>query len=333
MVERPASQTDTLDVTQDKWKRRVAALRDSLEVTRRRVPSPDILAGIFRHRIGHFPPADWMPSAIAREQRFAHTNEAYRQPIGPTEDALVQADGITFCLPQEFARVKIPWQAILQIREVTTGGVMLDIGANVGQTSVPRVLIGDVQAVYAAEADLANYARLRQIVERNRLRGFYLPDLIAISDHDGMLRFHQASHFKSHAPAADGDEGVIEVRCLTVDSWLTAIGVDPAAVYFVKTDTNGSELAVLAGARGLLGLKQAVWQVEIAPASIAHMGSTLGALCDALVPHFTSWLDLNRRLTGRRVRPIAELHDGLAYVETMERKGKGPMTDILCFNV
>ena len=85
------------------------------------------------------------------------------------------------------AKQRFPYRALTQTRELAIGGVMLDIGANIGRMSISRVVMGDVVAAYCAEPDPLNYACLVGNIVDNDLNGLLLPDRLAIADRDGTV--------------------------------------------------------------------------------------------------------------------------------------------------
>jgi FkbM family methyltransferase len=313
----------------------VDRLRAKLARTSRQVPVPEILPGLLGRRLQAFPSTSAAAMAAARERQFAVHSSSYRKsPAVSHNDVRVELDHLAFWVPDGYAaKMKLPWALIQQVRAVTVGGTMLDIGANIGQTSIPRILLGDFQTVYAAEPEPANYARLTATVAANRVQGFVLPDRVAIGSRNGVLRLKQ-DHFRRHAAAADSDPDVIEVDALTLDSWIERLQIDPAEVSFVKVDTNGFELDVLRGAAGLLARGVAVWQLEVAPTFMARLNTTVGMLTDAIRANFTHFIDLSQKTEGERLRRTGELSDALAYLDTMEPSatGKPPQTDVLCLN-
>jgi FkbM family methyltransferase len=313
----------------------VRGLRGKLAGANRQVPAPGILPGLLARRHTVFPPPSSVAAAVARERDFAGVSSSYCDDTPLSEsDVLVNIDHVPLWVPATHVRkVKLPWALIQKVRAVAVGGVMLDIGANIGQTCVPRILLGDFHAIYAAEPEPANYARLKATVAANRMQGFVLPDRVAIGSRDGVLQLH-IGHYRSHAAATDRDPDAIEVPSLTLDSWIERLGVDPDEVSFVKTDTNGYELDVLHGAARLLSKRLAVWQIEVAPTFMARLGTTVEMLSDELSKHFTHFIDISHKAPGEVVRPLHVLTDALTYLETManSRSGKPPQTDLLCLN-
>ena len=128
-----------------------------------------------------------------RESAFAVRADAYREAINgsagvPAGAANVVIAGLSWWIPKSpdgdgginrrlEGQRRLPLAEILQTRELAVGRLMIDIGANIGTTSIPRVLLGDFNYVYAAEPDPGNYACLVRNVVDNGLRGLVLPEI------------------------------------------------------------------------------------------------------------------------------------------------------------
>ena len=240
------------------------------------------------------------------------------------------------------AKQRFPYRALTQTRELAIGGVMLDIGANIGRMSISRVVMGDVVAAYCAEPDPLNYACLVGNIVDNDLTGLLLPDSLAIADRDGTATLRRRSASGGHSVVADDsvvsdpprgssnpsseDGEFIEVPCLTLDTWMARLRVDPDAVTFVKVDVQGFEMRVLQGASGLLAKRHCAWQLELDPALLSAAGTSLAEVCAKVQQHFTHFIDLNGALTGARQRVISELPQGLAYMNDSPEK-----TDVLLY--
>jgi FkbM family methyltransferase len=200
---------------------------------------------------------------------------------------------------------------------------MIDIGANVGLTSVTRALMGDADLVYAAEPAPENFACLVRTAIDAGLRGVVLPDCVAISDRNGTSTLKLSSSIGGHA--LSGDEG-IEVRTATLDTWVAALGIEIERVRYVKIDTQGHESHVLDGARDLLARRGVIWELEFSPRHLQIAGRDPATLIAQLQACFTHFVDLNPDAPGERVRSIDELADALAYLDRS-------FTDLLVYNV
>jgi FkbM family methyltransferase len=233
-----------------------------------------------------------------------------------------ECDGLTFDIPPSekpsrmTARLlngSLPWHDILQQRGLGAGTVTLDIGANIGTTSLTRIVAGDAQRVYAAEPDPTNYLYLVHNIASNGLRGFVLPDAIAISSRDGEGYLKIARRIGNHQLVADGGStsDAVAVRMLTLDRWVTEAAIEPELVSLVKLDVQGFEGHVLLGAARLLAERHVAWALEVSPKHLATAGTPLPEFCELAAKSFTHAIDCRR---DPRPFQVARLAQRLAYL-------------------
>lgn len=320
-------------------------LRKELALARREAPVVAVYRETFLLRMATLSARIDRAAAQARDDGFRRVSEAYRTALTKEPDALapfahtMPLDGLTWWFPLKNARAgvtqdwidkqRLPYRGVLMTHVAAVGGIMLDLGANVGRMSISRAVLGEVTAAYCAEPDPLNYACLSRNVIDNGLHGVVLPDQTAIGDRDGVVRLLRSGssgefHVVSDTSAAAGD--AIEVPCTTLDNWVARLDIDLQAVTFIKVDVEGFELRVVAGASRVLGCRHIAWQMEICPASLRTAGDDPAALYAELKRSFTHFIDLNRRAAGRVVRSVGELSDGLRYIDP---DGK---TDVLLFS-
>ena len=280
-----------------------------------------------------------------REASFIARSTSYREAIASTATAPnpesripnpgtepITVAGLSWCLPDAGAEGalsrrlvaghKLPLQEILEARELAIGRVMIDIGANIGTTSITRVVLGDFACVYAAEPDPANYACLVRNIVDNRVRGLVLPDRVAIGDVDGEMSMRMQASGTHHLVADDShtaEDERITVPSLTLDTWIDRMGIDLSDVSFIKSDTQGWDARVLAGAARTLAQKHIAWQVEFSPAMLQRAGWPLERVYELVRRHFTDFIDL-RGHEGMRARRVSELQEALAYVVRGDRR-------------
>lgn len=332
--------------TQDQvnWKQTAGELRDRMDRVHRSVLEKDVLQDLLPLRAGTLASRSALPESRERERCFAAASPAYAaalQDEGTSADHIrrITVDGLTWSVPlvrpddstqveRAIGHQDFPYRVITQTREVAIGGIMIDIGANVGRMSIPRVILGDVAAAYCAEPDPLNYACLARNILDNNLRGLVLPDRVAIGAEAGTARFERSRTAGGHRvidAARVTDRETIEVAMMSLDGWIERFGIDLDQVNFVKVDVQGSEVHVLRGASRVLARRHIAWQIEVDPAWLRSGRSSLGELIDMLQQSFTHFVDLNRSAVGKRVRPVAELRDALGYIAG-PREGR---TDIL----
>jgi len=282
----------------------------------------------------------------AREAAFEARSTSYREALAdadtpPTGADRIAVSGLTWCLPVEAdesegiahrlaVRRRLPLAEILQTRELAVGRAMIDIGANVGTTSIPRALLGDFHWVYAIEPDSLNYACLVRNIVGNGVRGLVLPDRVAIGDVNGEMTMRVRRSGTHHlVPQSEhvSEEERIVVPCLTLDTWVDRMGVDLSDVGFIKSDTQGWDARVLAGAARVLAARHIAWQIEFSPPMLERSGKSAEDLFRLLERHFTHFIDL-RREEGARIRGTNELRTSLDHVGSAGRR----YTNLLLYN-
>jgi FkbM family methyltransferase len=319
------------------WRARYDALRTKVRARERRERTErDALKAQSARRARRVPSTETLQHMLRARTALAQRRAAQIDPR-PEEAPIVKLDGcarrvaidgLTWWVPVQstqsaasvarmLVKQRFPYVGIAQTRDVSVGGVMLDIGANVGRMSIPRVILGDSTRAFCAEADELNYQCLSANIRENRLTGLVAADRVAISDRDGFLRLQRGSVSGSHrvlhaSPAAEEDG---TVPCTTLDAWVERHGIDLTEVTFVKVDTQGSELHVLSGASRVLAQPHIAWQIEIAPSHLRLAGSNPHTVYQVLTERFSHFVDLNPRATGPRLRTIGDLPAALAYLD------------------
>jgi len=281
-----------------------------------------------------------------RESAFAARSSSYRDALADGDRTPLAAErvvvaGLTWWVPVEAddtegvghrlrARRRLPLAEILETRELAVGRAMIDIGANVGTTSIPRALLGDFNWVYAIEPDPLNYSCLVRNVVSNGVRGLVLPDRVAIGDSNGQMTMHVrrsgTHHLVTRGENVNEGERMV-VPCLTLDTWSERMGIDLSAVGFIKSDTQGWDARVLAGAERALAQRHIAWQIEFSPPMLERSGTSVDEFFSLLEAHFTHFIDL-RGEAGKRVRRSEELRAALAGIGSAHRR----YTNLLLYN-
>lgn len=306
----------------------------------------DLIAGLLRHHASARVPGDADPDTAAawasRSVTYAVARAQWAREGGsrPEGGRQQRIDGLTWAIPDDrtdpgslshrmLHRQWLPIDDIGEVRPFAAGGVMLDIGANIGTTSIPRIVLGDFARVCAAEPDSVNFACLVENVLANGLGGLVLPDRVAISSAVGTARLRRASGMGGHHLLVDGSaaEAMEDVEVLTVERWLERLQVAPGDVRFVKVDTQGWELQVLLGALPLLAGRRAAWQIEVSPAMLKRARSRPEDLIALVATHFTHVRELGRP-GAPPWRPTGDLPEVLSRVEEQGRFG-----NLLLFNL
>jgi len=315
---------------------------------RRQVLEPDTLQAVFPLRAQVVARASAKPEARARERQFATASPAYAHAVEARDEFAanireITLDSLTWSVPllapndpdavaRYLKHQDFPYRAITQTRETGIGGAMIDIGANTGRMSIPRVVLGDATVAYCIEPDPLNYACLVRNIRDNGLAGLALPDRLAIGAHSGVVRLERAKSPGGHRVLGEGmktGRETVEVEISTLDAWVERMGIDLDTVRFVKLDVQGGEVDVLAGASKVLSCPHVAWQIEVDAERLDKRGLKIEDLFVYLRQNFTHFTDLNRLATGKRSRPVAELEEALAYA--LEAGAGG--TDVLFFTM
>jgi FkbM family methyltransferase len=325
-------------------KRHNASLKRQSASRRRRILSPDIVHDLLPTRFATIRARAARTNARASEVHLAQVSTAYREAVASIShpaDNLIRTDlqGVTWWVPippslsnaardRFLAKQRFPYRNITQAREFALGPILLDIGANTGRMSIPRVILGDIAQAYCAEPDPLNYAALVRNVVDNGLSGLVLPDNVAIGAATGTAKLQHAKYPGGHHLVVDGStNNAVNVPCWRLDDWCERLSIDPELVAYVKVDTQGWEVQVLRGASRLLGYRHISWQLEVSPALLAAAGDSATELYGICADRFSHFVDLAKEAEGPRARPILELEKALDYL------GEDvPHTDIILFN-
>jgi len=341
-LEQSRRQRDLLHQRLDRSERQRQVLRRRLETRRQRSraaqPDDAVLEHVLPLRHAAMLAANH-DGRSARESAFAGRSASYREALAHPDAAMPPAaeqvviNGLRWWMPAQpgesggiagrlAGRRRLPVREILETRELAVGRVMIDIGANVGTTSIPRVLLGDFNCIYAIEPDPGNYACLVRNIADNGVRGLVLPDRVAIGDTNGEMTLrtlHSGTHHLVTRASDAGEHERVSVPCVTLDRWVAQMGIDLSDVAFIKSDTQGWDARVLAGAAGVLARRHIAWQIEFSPAMLERSGRSMEEVYEQLERHFTHFIDL-RGDAGPRVRRTSSIRDALAYVGKTERR-------------
>lgn len=316
-----------LEARVSEMKGTLTKVRDRLRWHERALLRPEIVADLLPARARQRREATQDERASRRESAHAAVADAYAAARSQTTVAdadRVEIGGLIWWVPRDaraegqlahrlIVEQRLPLVDILRTREVISNGTMIDIGANIGLTSVLRAVLGDADVVYAAEPAPDNFACLVRTVIENGLAGIVLPDRVAISDRDGTERLRLSGSIGGHALIA-GAEG-IDVPTMRLDTWVRKLGIDVNAICYIKVDTQGHEAHVLDGAPEVLARPGVVWQLEFSPRHLQKAGRQPEAVIAQMQSVFTHFIDLNPYAPGDRLRPIAELGEALAYLD------------------
>lgn len=170
-------------------------------------------------------------------------------------------------------------RAIVLLRErgqAQPGSVFVDVGANIGTTTVPALARHGFGRALAFEPEPENVPLLRANVALNGLDERVVVVPAAVSEAPGRSSFGRGTHTRrgrragAGGLARRGDERV-EVDVVTLDESLATHAIAPEEVGLVWIDVQGHEGHVLAGAARLLAARPPV-VVALRPRKLAKAG-------------------------------------------------------------
>ena len=227
-------------------------------------------------------------------------------------------DGYLSALAAGGGEVTFLWAAFSASQK--NDAVVLDVGANIGFTSVLMNKLKPDAAIYAFEPSPTTFRYLKANVENNGLRRI-TPFQLGLGKVSGEFGWAQdpANSSSAHLLSTGGRD----VRVTTVDDFITSINQVPT---FIKIDVEGFELEVLKGAASTVGKGIAYFFIEVNSfALIAHGDVSPKTLLLYLLDRFEQiiWLD---RLCVRELRTEESVLD---FLHTQLTTGQC-VHDLLC---
>jgi FkbM family methyltransferase len=193
--------------------------------------------------------------------------------------------------------------------------LFVDIGANIGTTSIPILLDKCVGRVLAFEPDPDNFHLLQYNIGANGLGNRITAVQCALSNSSGTVRFERsAENFGDHRvryqdlPGGSYNEGTrttIEVPCMTLDDILGREAIDAGRIAAVKCDTQGSEGFILEGAQKLLQSK-IPWIIEFWPYGLQRAGFDRARFVSLVSGAFATFVEFKPGAPARR-RPTGDI--------------------------
>lgn len=169
-----------------------------------------------------------------------------------------------------------------------SGGVFLDVGANIGFYSVLAARkAGQDGRVYAFEMDARPLRCLRKTIRAERLDTIRIIET-AVTDRNGVTFFEESAE-----PALNRIGGATErarrTRSICLDGWAEEVGLRRLDV--IKIDVEGAEQLVLEGARRIIARFMPVIVCEVGDLSreFGHSPEGVVALLEE-AGYKTSWL-------------------------------------------
>ena len=212
-------------------------------------------------------------------------------------------------------------RAVLRwLREHRPTGTVVDLGANVGTTSIPVARAG--YRVLAIEPVPATFAMLSENVETNGVAEQVACVQVAIAEEAGTVSMWtgcSSGQAEVAVPGKDpallrwGERGEqIKVRSRPLDSLLSESGVQAIDIAMVWCDVQGSETAVVATGRRLWDAGVPLW-LEVDPLSLDLHGTTERFIA-LVVDSFGTFAPRESLLKGAPLRSIGEFPAWVATI-------------------
>lgn len=229
-------------------------------------------------------------------------------PYGLAWPAQIPEDRLAVPLAELWARSNSHYY-FHRLTPIRTGNFVVDVGACEGSFALECLVRLNAATVYAFEPSHTMASALRATAHRNSLNGRLHIIEAAVADRPGVVEFVDdpsnpltsriASSPVNTSPRGPPLSTTGRVPQLTLDEWSSANTVD--RIDFLKIDAEGSDLAVLVGARALLRK----WRPSIAvttyhePDHCEQMIDFLGSLKVGYVFHAKGVVSF-----GKSARPV-----------------------------
>lgn len=201
-------------------------------------------------------------------------------------------------------------------RSEMRGRAFLDIGANIGTSTIPALVDHDFRQAIACEPDPANFRLLELNVRLNGLAGQVVCLQTAVSDRTGQARLaRSASNWGDHRVLEASHDRqsklaqreLLSIERSTVDHLLRNLALAPNDVGLAWIDAQGHESQILAGAQALLASGTPV-VFEYSPKALASAADRATRLAGLLqIPG--QLLDLRERASAHSLRPMSYLDE------------------------
>jgi FkbM family methyltransferase len=196
-----------------------------------------------------------------------------------------------------------------------THKTVLEIGANIGTSTVELVRRYGAQRVIAFEPDPSNFKLLQHNIIENDLQDRVSAHRVALSDAPGTVEFARSDiNSGDHRVVRDGDPRVpgretISVTATTLDALIRNGTIDLEDVAMVWMDVQGHEARVLAGGSQLLRNGTPIL-TEYCPEALKASGD-LELMEDLIAENYAVMVNMGNPEPGRRASvapiPVADI--------------------------
>ena len=190
-------------------------------------------------------------------------------------------------------------------------GTMLDIGSNIGSTSIPLGLQKKFSRIFCFEPDPKNFQALEFNIKINDLVQSVVAVQTAIGSVDEPVTFELSNdNYGDHRISYGLQTGgmyneqarkKITVPCSRLDTEIARNGIDINELVLIKCDSQGSEGHVFRGASSLLGRRQVPWVIEFWPYGLQRSGITPDEMNAIIRKYYSTFIEFGE---GGQVQPV-----------------------------
>jgi FkbM family methyltransferase len=243
------------------------------------------------------------PTASAERRRFFNA----ARPL--TRYLSVEAKGLTFLVTtddrlgrglfvrgwrQDFRHLDRAMRLLEKYRPIGPEAVFVDVGANIGTTTVRAIRRHGFARGVALEPAPQNFRTLRLNLVANDIDSRVTAVPAAVSDHDGRVELALSSRTSGEhtiVPPNGAAPETLTVEALSLDGLIERGVLDPDAVGLLWIDAQGAEGLALAGATALLERGVPI-ALAVRP-KLANWRESRNALV-RLLADYTDFADLRR---------------------------------------
>jgi FkbM family methyltransferase len=176
------------------------------------------------------------------------------------------------------------------------GRLLVDVGANIGTTSITFLRMGLFQRALAFEPEPRNLALLKRNLAQNALRDRVTIHEVALSQKTGeaMLALSEVNFGDHQLMMGSNSERrrTITVPLVQLDDVLAESHIAPAEIGLLWMDAQGHEFDILLGARSVLEQRVPI-VTEFWPGGLRKANSSPERLLELIAEYYSTFYDLS----------------------------------------
>lgn len=196
------------------------------------------------------------------------------------------------------------------------GKIMIEVGANIGSTTVSAMKLNKLSKIIAFEPVPDNVRLIKANLALNGFDSSVIVEPFAISDHEGeeemILSSHNLGDNRIKRNAVGAGQGLFnesewnktKVQTICLDSYCKQHNIDSEEISIIWIDAQGFEGYILKGAEQLLSKKAFPVLIEFWPKALQESGC-FDLLCEVVEKHFTAFHDVH----SNEKRPVKDIRE------------------------